>query len=126
VWNAAVPIRNDNLVLMVVVACGKDVGALDRLVKIPENIVDDDDSLCGIVRTSGIFGIQVSQMREGCQFERGTYTSSSHRPRHTTPLRCIPSRRPEARCSRRPSGRGLLALSTSWRPKMFCLAEELN
>lgn len=59
-WNAAVPIRNDNLVLVVVVACGKDVGALDCLVEIPENIVDDDDSLCGIVGASGVFGIHVS------------------------------------------------------------------
>lgn len=39
---------------MVVVARGKDVGALDRLIEIPENVVDDDDSLCGVVGAGGV------------------------------------------------------------------------
>lgn len=33
----------------------KDIGALDCLVKVTENVVDDDDSLGGIGRASNVY-----------------------------------------------------------------------
>lgn len=48
------PVRDEHLVLGMVVASCEDVGALDGLVKVPEDVVDVNDSLCGLGRTGYI------------------------------------------------------------------------
>lgn len=45
------PVRDEHLVLGMVIASCEDVGALDGLVKVPEDVVDVNDSLCGLGRT---------------------------------------------------------------------------
>jgi len=44
----------ENLVLSLLVCVRKDVGALQRLREEAEDIVDDEDTLFGILRTGGI------------------------------------------------------------------------
>lgn len=49
------PVRHKHLVLLVLVTVGQDVGALDRLIKVAKDVVDDEDSLGSIRRTSNIY-----------------------------------------------------------------------
>ncbi len=48
------PVGDEHLVLLVVVAGGQDVGTLDGLVEVAEDIEDVDDTLLGIVRARGV------------------------------------------------------------------------
>ncbi len=48
------PVRDKDLVLLVV-AGGEDIGALDGLVKVAEDVVDDDNSFGGIGRAGDIY-----------------------------------------------------------------------
>ena len=47
-------VRHEHPVLLVVVAGGEDIGALDRLVEEAEDVKDEDNSLVGIGRTGDI------------------------------------------------------------------------
>jgi len=49
------PVRNEDLVLVVLIAGRENVGALDGLVKVAEDVIDDDNALGGIGRASGIW-----------------------------------------------------------------------
>jgi hypothetical protein len=48
------PVRDEDLVLLVV-AGGEDIGALDGLVKVAENVVDNDNSFGSIGRAGDIY-----------------------------------------------------------------------
>jgi hypothetical protein len=48
------PVRDEDLVLLVV-AGGEDIGALDGLVKVAEDVVYDDNSFGGIGRAGDIY-----------------------------------------------------------------------
>ena len=54
------PVWDEDLVFGMVVACGKDVGSLEGLVEVAEDVVDGDDTLLGVRRSSHVFmfGIQ--------------------------------------------------------------------
>lgn len=51
----AEPIRNDDLVRLVAVADGEDVGTLEGLVRVAEDVVDVDDTLGRIVGASRVW-----------------------------------------------------------------------
>lgn len=48
------PVRDKDLVLVVGVAEGEDVGALQGLVKVSKDVVDDYDGLLGVERTGDV------------------------------------------------------------------------
>jgi hypothetical protein len=48
------PVRHEHLVLVVLVAGGQDIGALDSLVEVTEDVKHGDDALGGVSRTSNI------------------------------------------------------------------------
>jgi hypothetical protein len=62
------PIRDEDLVLVVVVTAGENIGPLDGLVKIAEDVVDDDDSLGRILGAGDILrrGELVGRERMSC------------------------------------------------------------
>lgn len=49
------PVRHIDLVLLVVIAVGENIGALDGLVKVSEDVVDNDNSLGCIGRAGDIY-----------------------------------------------------------------------
>ena len=49
------PVGDEDLVLVVLVAGGQDVGALDRLGKVAKDVKDEEDALCGVGRASHVF-----------------------------------------------------------------------
>jgi hypothetical protein len=42
------PVGHVNLVLLLLVAVGENVGTLESLVKVAKDVVDDDNGLCGV------------------------------------------------------------------------------
>ena len=52
---AGKPVRHQDLVLLVAVGDGQDVGALERLVLVAKDIVDVDDALRGIIGAGGVY-----------------------------------------------------------------------
>lgn len=54
-WFALEPVWHKDLVLLVVIAVREDVGALQRLVEVAEDVEDDHNGLGSVVRTSDIY-----------------------------------------------------------------------
>jgi hypothetical protein len=48
------PVRHEHLVLVVRVAGGQDIGALESLVEVTEDVKHSDDALGGVSRASNI------------------------------------------------------------------------
>lgn len=54
-WAALEPVRNENLVLLVSVAKGKNIGALESLIEVAKDVVDHDNGLLGVYGASDIY-----------------------------------------------------------------------
>lgn len=53
--HAVEPVRDEDLVLLVAIGDGEDVGALNSLVAVGKDVIHIDDTLGGIVGTSGVY-----------------------------------------------------------------------
>ena len=77
---AVEPVGHEDLVLVVVVAGGEDVGALDGLVEEAEDVEDDDDGLGGVLGAGDICrrGLRLAQsQRTGGRGARDLQLSAS-------------------------------------------------